>query len=542
MNFILLGIWLAGSLWRSFRFAQFFQIEEYENVRFLKWLIALQERRPRLFDLRSVVLVAAGVGLTLALTRFDLPNFWVTVIWIILAVLSVIQLRAKEAKKPLVLTARAARLISATFVVIGTLFLFVALPVSQYLTSSLGNLIAITLIGLLAYQLAPTFLISGNIIVWPIEFAIRRYYLGQAKQKLSLRKPYVIGITGSYGKTSTKDFLATVLSSKYKVFKTPRSFNTLMGISRIINSDFDPEDHYDFFIAEMGAYQRGEIRDLCRFVEPQMGIITAIGPQHLERFGSIEIITRAKLELFESLPKDGVAIFNWDDQRLRDNYDVAKVQNCYAISVQDTSLPLKGLVATEIEETPTGLNFCLVDRETNQRLKVSTNLLGRHNVHNLLLVATAAVHLGLSLSEIVDAIEKIEPVEHRLRRITRPNGITILDDSYNSNPEGAKEALHTLSLFSSGYRILVTPGFVELGEVETEENFKLGVTAASACNSAILVGASRTKPIYDGLVSAGFAPSDIIIVDTFREATEKMTSLLGPGDTVLLLNDLPDTY
>src|SRR5690606_19766860 len=160
---------------------------------------------------------------------------------------------------------------------------------------------------------SPLILPLANVVMYPVEAGFRWMFRRRAANTLRRANPTVIGITDSYGKTSTKEYLAHILNGRYRAYATPKSYNTLMGVCIAINSDLAQDDAYDYFIVEMGAYVPGEIKSICDLVRPQISIVTAVGPQHLERFGSLENTARAKYEIIEALPADGVAVFNWDD-------------------------------------------------------------------------------------------------------------------------------------------------------------------------------------------------------------------------------------
>jgi UDP-N-acetylmuramoyl-tripeptide--D-alanyl-D-alanine ligase len=294
------------------------------------------------------------------------------------------------------------------------------------------------------------------------------------------------------------------------------------------------------FLVEMGAYRPGDIKVISDLVNPQVGIITAIGPQHLERFKTLESIEKAKYELIDSLPNSGVAIFNNDDVRCRklaDNTSRLKVLR-YGLDNSHNNLELW---AKGITQSSRGTSFALVDREGREK-PVSTVLLGMHNVSNIIGATCIALEMGLNLEDIFRGIAKIKPTPHRLQTIIGNGGVLVIDDSYNSNPVGSREALNVLSRFDSGRRVLVTPGMVELGNAEDMYNQEFGAQAAKVCDYVILVGAGQTKAIYEGLINEGFSADKIRLVNSLDEANLQLRNFLRPGDTVLFENDLPDLY
>jgi UDP-N-acetylmuramoyl-tripeptide--D-alanyl-D-alanine ligase len=482
---VAIGTLLLITILRLVMFLHMLQLEGYKTARFIKWLINNPHK--------------------------------------ILAVRTI-----KNPKKKLVFTARAMRLSILTLM----LLTFVV-----YNLSKLSLLIFISMIFLTTF-FAPILLVLSNILIYPLETTINNVYLRSAKKRIKTLKPKVIAITGSYGKTSTKDILAHILSSKYKVLKTPESFNTPMGLCKVIRGELKPE--HEVFIVELGARKKGEIKELCELVKPEIGIITAIGHQHLEMFKTLENIMDTKYELIESLPSYGVAVFNGDDENCRQLAQKTKDKKVllYGIGKRDVRLHL---LANDISIGSQGIYF-LAQNSKGSAVPCHCKLLGIHNVSNILAAATVALEFGIFLNEIAEAIQKLEPSPHRLQLIHGAGGVTVIDDAFNANPVGARIALEVLGDFKGGRKILVTPGLVELGMREYEENKQLGIAAARVCDLVFLIGPKRTKPIFEGLKESGFAETNIFIEKSLKDATEKFKNILKFGDVVLFENDLPDTY
>jgi UDP-N-acetylmuramoyl-tripeptide--D-alanyl-D-alanine ligase len=533
--------WMTG---RAVKALHMLQLDNYANDHFGHWLIEHPSRRiveplsglcHLVFIAASILLPPLGVNAALVLAGWAACGAGLLVYTI---------LKAEPAKKPLVYTARARRILTTT-VCLGLVLLGVNLwlPLSlvqRDLTAPLaqGTALIILLAGLLITQLSPVLVFLANVLLTPVQTAINQTYLRQARRRLRAVHPLVVGITGSYGKTSTKYLLDQLLSGHRRVLKTPQSYNTLMGVCRTINNDLD--DDCDVFIAEMGAYRPGDIKELCAFVQPTLGILTAIGPQHLERFKTIDSIQRTKYELIEALPSSGVAIFNNDDPRCR-----ALADHTTQVPVMryglDTSAPALDVWAETMAMTPEGLSFTIADKQ-GQRVDVQTMLLGRHNILNILGASCAALALGMSIADLAKAIRTLPPVPHRLQIIDNGGGVTVIDDSYNANPIGALAALEVLGSFRTGQRILVTPGLVELGPLEAQLNEELGAQAAEVCDYIVLVGVERTKPLLVGLQRKNFPPDHIRVVRDLKAATLVIPTIVGVGDTVLFENDLPDQY
>lgn len=346
----------------------------------------------------------------------------------------------------------------------------------------------------------------------------------------------VIGITGSYGKTSTKHFLERILSERFDVVITPGSFNTTMGVIRTVREIIKP--YNNVFICEMGAKQKGDVKEICDLVHPQMGIITAVGPMHLETFKTIENVQSTKFELVDALPADGLAVVNDDFEYCR-NRKVNNVE-CKRYSTESKLIGKSDYWAEDIKYSNNGTTFKIKSKDGYQ-LELSTRLLGDCNVSNIIAAVIIARQLGMSTDEIKRGVASIEPVEHRLSMKHTVGGVTILDDAFNSNPDGSRMALEVLKQFKGGKRIVVTPGMVELGSRQYELNEKLGKYIAESCDIAIVVGHYNRAAITEGIEKGEFK-GKLYEVDSFEEAQKLVTPMLQPGDTVLYENDLPDSF
>ncbi len=541
---LIAAIWLAGTCWRIYRQAHYYQIEEYMSGRYLRWMAA--ERARWLPNRPLIALLAGTVFILLVVESSDgiLPFIISTVA----AAAAAYPAAVSEVKKAFRVTARAKRLLAASFVVALALGIVLYALVSQVRVEGLLQLrfILISLAGWLLFMLAPVALVLGNLLMTPVEAFLRRQFVRRARGVLAEIDPVVIGITGSYGKTSTKHYLAHILNGRYKTYATPKSYNTMMGVCIAINNDLAHDYSVEYFIAEMGAYIPGEIEQLCDLTHPRIGIIVEVGPQHLERFGNLDNVATAKYELIKGLPADGVAVFNWDNPYVRAMYERDYPATRIAVSreIAPEAVPPGGprLIATDISEALEGLSFVLHDVANGEIAEVITPLLGVHNVTNILLATAVAVHEGMSLADVARRVRSLTPAESRLVSQTTPQGITILNDAYSANPVGIVSALRALSLHASKTRLLITPGMVELGALQESENRKLGEIAAAHATDVILIGPKQTAPIQAGLLHAGFPAERIHVMETLREAQDWYQNQLAPGDTVLFLNDLPDTY
>ncbi|MBU1615018.1 UDP-N-acetylmuramoyl-tripeptide--D-alanyl-D-alanine ligase [bacterium] len=522
-------VWMANFVRRTIGFLHLLQLEGYKSARFWKWAF----RDPKqLFDISAAKLgIALFVfGAIAYILRMEIWGIWIFLAaWIATGAYLLLTRKKAKAKKPLVFTPRAVRLLSMSLILMG-----LGIASIFWLSFSLPTLLAFFVGIHLLTQLAAVNIGLANILLYPLESLINWGYLNAARKKINrCRKLKVIAITGSYGKTSTKHILGRLLSGKYNVLATPESYNTPMGICKVIRGQLKLE--HEIFIVEMGAYKRGEIKKLCDLVHPQIGILTSVGPQHLERFKNIDNVVAAKYELIESLPGDGVAIFNNDNEHCRHLANKTKIKTVrYATESQDRKADL---LAKDICSNSQGVRFTCKGGTQFQ-----TKLLGRHSVANILAATSAALECGMTLKEVADAVKRLEPVPHRLQLIQGAGGVTVIDDAFNANPAGAMEALEVLKSFDQGAKVLVTPGLIELGDQEFEQNKRFGVKAAQVCDFIFLVGPKRTIPIMEGLKEAGFPGEQVVAVKSLEEATARLKQILKSGDVVLFENDLPDNY
>ncbi|RVU55114.1 UDP-N-acetylmuramoyl-tripeptide--D-alanyl-D-alanine ligase [Anaerosphaera multitolerans] len=448
-----------------------------------------------------------------------------------------------EEKTPLVWTDRAKRLFKIHYLVnIG--FLVVVLLIVNTIFGITDNFplaLAVLILGsFLVYFFEYRIMLISNSISVPREKKINMGFYKQAQKKIAeYKRNYglkVLGITGSFGKTSTKVIADTILSEGLKVKNTPSSYNTPMGLSKVINNELT-EDR-EVFIAELGAYKKGEIDEVAQLVQPDIGIITGIGPTHMHLFKTIENIMATKYELIEDLPEDGIAIFNYDNDYVKVLADKTEKRT---LRYGTENVEKLDVYAKDIKVDERGSNFTLVIKGEGE-IFCESKLLGLHNISNLLAAATAAYVLGLSLEEISRGIKKVEPVEHRLNIVDGGTGVIVIDDAFNSNPVGFRAALDVLREFKSGRKIIITPGMVELGDMEEEENYKIGFEIGKVCDYVILVGKKRTEPIYRGLTDSKYNMENVFVVNSLNEATKVSAHLTKVGDIVLIENDLPDNY
>ena len=480
-----------------------------------------------------------------------LSMFAMLVVYIVLLISYI----PRQAKKKFVITDRVKRLF-ITYVIISFLMLVLpmiidnvlrssgALSSADSLTAAAIPMIVAVILFVLYIGLLPFIPALANLINKPIENRINRWYIDDAVRILREHEGLrIIGITGSYGKTSVKYYLTTLLSEGFRVLMTPESYNTPMGIVRTIREHMQPT--HEIFVCEMGARHLHDIKEITDFVHPDDGIVTSIGPQHLETFHSMENIISTKYELLDAVdekekaeggkkPGKHLKFVNGDNEVIRANM---KYQDAITYGLNEGN----DYRATDITVTGAGTAFT-VTSPSGESAEYTTKLVGRHNVENIVGAIAAANSLGIPMTKLKMAVRRLQGVPHRLE-LTKHGNVSILDDAYNSNPNGAKVALDTLALFEDSVKILVTPGMVELGEKEDEYNEKFGEQAAAVCDYIILVGEKNSASIRKGAEKAGFDPEKIFSKGTFTEASTLMYELdAGREKVILLENDLPDNY
>ena len=490
-----------------------FQHNSYRVERYARWF-----RGGYKFGRAAVMAALAVAGV------FDIPYFSVAAIVIMLWI-AWKEFRTVY-KKPIVYTMRVKRLFltaaTLTAAVIGAALVFI--PVYAHAVA-------------LALLVMPIVMLAANLVNKPLEAAIARWYYNDAKRILrSMPNLKIIGVTGSFGKTSTKHYLYRILSERYNVLMTPGNFNTTLGVIRTVREHLKP--HHQIFIVEMGAKQVGDIKEICDLVHPTIGVVTAVGEMHLETFGSLENVLRTKFELIDALPADGLGVINMDSEPIA----AAKLNHPCRVVSYSVENEVADYRAEQINYTPAQTTFAIKSGDA-VRDGYSTHLVGRGNILNLLAAVAVADAMQVPEAQQKRAMRQIEQIEHRLSIKRTAGGITIIDDAYNSNPAGAKMALEVLHDFNiEGRKIVVTPGFVEMGDSQYRNNKELGVNIAAAADIAIVVNRVNREAIVAGLSEAGFDAKNIVQTDSFAEASAYLATTMRAGDVILYENDLPDSF
>lgn len=506
----------------SYKMLQIFQLSSYRANGVLNWFkITKLDYILRYFALAFF----SFMGMFCFLACFSFTSYlkyFGFIIFILFSILFIFLTR-KQDKVALKHTARIIR-----FIIVNTI-LCIAASFGMMQLSKVIPMVSYSLLGVLPLFI-PLISMVSHYILLPFETLNNYGYKMRAIKAINLMPHLIkIGITGSFGKTTCKNILAAMLEKKYKVCFSPQSYNTPMGISKVINNSLSEID--EVFIAEMGARNVGDIKELTCLVQPNFGIITAIGNQHLETFGSIENIISTKYELIENLVLGGVAAFNGDSPYTKDMFDRTQTEKIITGECEGAFVTYKNISSGGF-----GTRFDLIHND--KTVIVETKLLGRHIPSLIVLCAGIAIKLGVSLEDIAAACKTLEPVPHRLELIQNGD-TTIIDDAYNSNTEGAKNALILLKSFTQK-KFVITPGIVELGAEEKEANTQFGRDIADCADIALLVG-TRGADIKDGAIENGMNEENIILTESLFEAVEKLKEFEGEK-VVLFENDLPDNY
>lgn len=503
---------------RLLAYLRYFQQEGYEPLRFLAWT-----------NVRSLTDPAFWVAVTSGFLYLLDPLLAVVLFTVGMVVLGLVQPDPLSSGKiTLKLTWRAKRVLTVAIVLTLSAFVFVlrgfmALEVR-------APLVAASFL----FALLPLALVLANVVLMPYERAVQRGYYADAVLQLARVKPFVIGITGSYGKSSSKAMLAHLLQFHAPTLAAAGSINTVMGVTRHIREDLVPG--HRFMVVEMGAYAVGSIRRLCALTPPSAGLITAVGDMHLERFGSTEAIYQAKSELAQAIAPGGVLVCNADSPNaLR----IAQANtHCRVFLYGETH---SGELATRIEGirfTKDGTHFVL--RTKTGTYTCFTPVLGRPIVLNLAGAFTLAVAVGADPEMAVAAFRTLKPVSNRLE-VVEDAGVTWIRDAYNSNQFGFRAALEVAADLPATRRFLVTPGVIELGAEQAPVNRALSREAAMVCDSTLVVSDTNRQAFVEGHREAG-RDDRLVPVSNRTEAFRWLHEHLREGDVVILENDLPDLY
>ena len=503
---------------RLLAYLRYFQQEGYQSARFLRWVHVRSLADP-------AVWLAAG-------TAWLFPAFPLTSVALFIFGANGLGLLQPDPRRsgkiPLRLTWRARRILVVAFIAASALW------IAGFATYAAAGLHAALTASAVVFALLPILLVAANAILNPYEMLVQRRYEADAVRRVAEVKPTIIGITGSYGKSSTKAMLAHILQFHGPTLAASGSINTLMGVTRHIREEL--VHGHQFMVVEMGAFKTGSIRRLCRLTPPSAGLVTAVGDMHLERFGSTDEIVKAKSELASAIPPGGLLAVNADSPgALR---IARQATHCRVLLYGETSSEELATRLERVEFSERGTSFVL--RTPERVFTAFTPLLGRPIVLNVAGAFTLASALGVAPEVIVAALRTLKPVPNRLE-VIKERGITWIRDAYNSNQFGFRAALEVAAALPVSRRFLATPGVIELGAEQYEVNRALAREAAAVCDTTLVVADTNREAFVAGHRDAG-REDRLVCVAGRTEAFRWLNETVRTGDAVVLENDLPDLY
>jgi len=374
----------------------------------------------------------------------------------------------------------------------------------------------------LAALLIPQFVDAAAAALGPVERRLGGRFVARATEALRRVRPTIVAITGSYGKTTTKAYVRHLLGTTAPVMASPASFNNRMGLARAVNEHLSPGTKV--FVAEMGTYGPGEIASLCRWIPPDIAVITAIGPVHLERFGSLDVTAGSKAEILRGA---ATAVVNADSDILTPHVAAAGVERVVRCSACDrdadvAAIPDGDLLRVLVD----GAEVAAVERRGAFPMNVAC-------------AVGAALAAGADADAVVGRLASLPEVEHRATTAVGASGLTVIDDTYNANPDGARASVDRLAALDAATKALVTPGMVELGRLQAAENRAFAEYAATRVDHLVIVGHTNRTALREG---AAPGPARVVFAADRDEAVAWVRRNLGAGDAVLYENDLPDHY
>ncbi|MCR5506977.1 MAG: UDP-N-acetylmuramoyl-tripeptide--D-alanyl-D-alanine ligase [bacterium] len=507
---------------RTLFYSLFFQQERYSSKSFIKFIF----HKFQLIDKKLSLILFFYTIFATGTKIYNLDMTVISVLFIVFALLTP-NPRSGFAKKKLDITKRLKRILELSF----ALDIFFAVSLFSYIykldKQNIYCFCEVMGYMILFIQSISFMLIISNILLCPVEVFVKHRYISEAKAILKNYNPIVIGITGSFGKTSTKNILNHILSSVAPSMTTARSINTLMGITQVIREELKPS--YKYFIVEVGTSKKGRIRKICNLIKPQYGILTAIGSAHFESFKSKDAIAKEKFDLIKSVRNnDGAYIINSAlvDEKYIEKYHADRTD----FSTSDISI------------SSNGIKFKL--SYNKQKYTISAPVFGEHQAQNISLAFIMALKLGIPADTIIASLKTLPQTEHRLEVKTQGD-LTIIDDAFNSNVDGFKSALFTLQTIAKekkGRAILITPGMVELGKKHDEQHIDVAKVALKTCDIVIAVVPERIKSFVDTFKDGKSGKQEIVLVNTLNEARQWLSLNAKKHDVILYENDLPDVF
>jgi len=544
---ILLILWAIREVKSILFWVYLWQLKEYHRKRFIDHFRTAKGRSIFLNWLMGVKVIF----LCLLFFVKSVPLIYIIALLYLLESLKFfVNLYKKRLKKP-VFTFKA-------IVICGGCFILFALIVSALFVFDIDIIQFVQC--LLAIDILTFLFVSAFVfLLHPLTLFFQYRLLQKAKKKREkFRDLIVIGITGSYGKTTTKEITSFILAHKFKVLKTEKHINAEVGIAKTILEKLNDQE---IFVVEMGAYERGKIRQVCKMVKPKIGVLTGINQQHMATFGSQEKIIEGKFELIEALPEDGIAVLNWDNQfinskllpagrqgksqkskpRLPDGQAQLKSQKLKNIKIIKYAIKNKNeadVWAEGVKVQKEKLSFWISTKEGKKEF-CEVNLIGGHNVYAILAACAVARELGMSLTEITQILKEIKPDFGAMKLKKGVGGINIIDASYSANPDGVISALDYLKVWENK-KVIVMPCLIELGRSSKKVHRKIGEKIAEVCDLAIITTKDRFKDIKQGAISKGMKEENVLFLENSEKIFEKIKNFCGTEDVVLLEGRVPE--
>lgn len=553
-----LAIILIAIILQALETLNILQLNSYNVDQHLIW-IKKNKKKYRLnkilliFDLLLTIILFVSIALVGDIYFAMLVIYiWPVILEITFIIFSIIKIclffKNRIKKKKFVYTNRIKRNILANIILYAIIILPIILMIKN--NNASDDEVFIELLFKYFFLIfAPMLTFISFLIMLPIENILKKNIINKAKKKLKANTNInVIGITGSYGKTSVKNFLKNILSIKYNVCMSPGSYNVPMGACITINEHLKSYD--DIFIQEMGARRIGDIKEMCDIVEPNDCIITEVGNMHLDTFKNIENVLKTKMELFEYVNnKNGIILLNGDNDLIREYVNNKNIdnenRNIYFIGEKNNN----NFIINNIKSNRNGASFNIKICDNNDEKVLSiiesigdnidfnTKLIGKNNIIDISFAIAYAILKNIDVENIKEEVKRLEQVKNRLEIINVDNDTIIINDAYNSNPNGARNAIDAVSTFDGYKKIMVTPGMVELGDIQYAENKKMIEYAENKIDEIVIVGTTNRDALKDGAknnqkIKIYNKEEDAIIYA--RSQNEKKV--------ILLENDLPDNY
>jgi len=494
--------WLPQALGQTLLWVYWWQIKEYRWDRFQILFAHRQRGRKLKTNVISLKLVFILLAYFLKIFARLLP-----LLFLLLDGQYLIKVIKREIKKPkFTLRAQIILAISLIPIILTTFHLLPLIIGEIFLIISPSFGIGLTALGVRWHQ---------------------KRILKKAALRLEKIKPIVIGITGSYGKTTTKEFVAHLLSQKYLVAKTTGNKNTPLGVGQEIIKNLQKK--HQFLVVEMGAYKRGEIKTLANFVRPQVAVITGIGPQHLALFGSLEKIKEAKFELIEALPPQGIALFNFANSSCRQLAQKAKKLK--------TNLKIFPYASSTkiLAVKPKKITFTINENKIKQ--KITAPLTGPHLVENLTAAILIARLFKVSWAQIKRGCQTLKMPKKTMQSFPLKTGAWVIDDSYNANFQGFQAAINYLSRFKKRKKIIFTPGIIELGPASSKIHYQLGQLMRLKIDKIILTDPQFAPALKKGLGKQAFK---LKVIENRQDQKNQLKKLIkNPHQVILMEGRVP---